>query len=132
MHAAIESVSRLGINIPLAHEAAEGCLDVTGRATKPVVQVKMAEGSVQTIEEIPAALRNVYRTVWEIPMRSLIDMGADRGPFIDQSQSLNLFFETPTIGQTTAGLWRSQARATRAGPTPASAATAGRARAPRR
>src|SRR5947208_15364862 len=49
MHAAIESVSRLGINIPLAHEAAEGCLDVTGRATKPVIQVKMAEGSIQII-----------------------------------------------------------------------------------
>jgi ribonucleoside-diphosphate reductase alpha chain len=62
-------------------------------------RIKMAEGSVQTIEEIPAALRAVYRTVWEIPMRSLIDMGADRGPFIDQSQSLNLFLETPTIGK---------------------------------
>jgi ribonucleoside-diphosphate reductase alpha chain len=43
-------------------------------------RIKMAEGSVQNIEEIPAALRAVYRTVWEIPMRSLIDMGADRGP----------------------------------------------------
>jgi ribonucleoside-diphosphate reductase alpha chain len=62
-------------------------------------RIKMAEGSVQTIDEIPAALRNVYRTVWEIPMRSLIDMGADRGPYIDQSQSLNLFLETPTIGK---------------------------------
>ncbi len=62
-------------------------------------RIKMAEGSVQGIDEIPVALRAVYRTVWEIPMRSLIDMGADRGPFIDQSQSLNLFLETPTIGK---------------------------------
>jgi len=54
---------------------------------------------VQAIDEIPAALRAVYRTVWEIPMRSLVDMAADRGPFIDQSQSLNLFLETPTIGK---------------------------------
>jgi ribonucleoside-diphosphate reductase alpha chain len=41
----------------------------------------------------------VYRTVWEIPMRSLIDMAAERGAFIDQSQSLNLFVENPNIGQ---------------------------------
>jgi ribonucleoside-diphosphate reductase alpha chain len=41
----------------------------------------------------------VYRTAWEIPMRSLVDMAADRGAFIDQSQSLNLFMENPNIGQ---------------------------------
>jgi ribonucleoside-diphosphate reductase alpha chain len=41
----------------------------------------------------------VYRTAWELPMRSLIDMAADRGAFIDQSQSLNLFIENPNIGQ---------------------------------
>jgi ribonucleoside-diphosphate reductase alpha chain len=44
-------------------------------------------------------MREVYRTVWEIPMRSLIDMAASRGAFIDQSQSLNLFLESPTIGK---------------------------------
>lgn len=62
-------------------------------------KIKTAEGSIQDIEEIPAELREIYRTVWEIPMRSLIDMAADRGAFIDQSQSLNLFMETPTIGK---------------------------------
>lgn len=62
-------------------------------------RLKMAEGSVQGMTELPAELRAVYRTVWEIPMRSLIDMAADRGAFIDQSQSLNLFMESPTIGQ---------------------------------
>ena len=41
----------------------------------------------------------IYRTAWEIPMRSLIDMAADRGAFIDQSQSLNLFMESPNIGK---------------------------------
>ena len=62
-------------------------------------RVKMSEGSIQDIEEIPANIREIYRTAWEIPMRSLIDMAADRGPFIDQSQSLNLFVESPTIGK---------------------------------
>ena len=61
-------------------------------------RIKLAEGSVQGIAEIPAELRNVYRTVWEVPMRSLIDMAAARGAFIDQSQSLNLFMESPNIG----------------------------------
>ena len=61
--------------------------------------LKLAEGSVQALDELPAELRTVYRTAWEIPMRSLIDMAADRGAFIDQSQSLNLFVENPTIGQ---------------------------------
>src|SRR6478735_514840 len=61
--------------------------------------VKRAEGSVQDIPEIPADLKALYRTAWEIPMRSIIDMAADRGAFIDQSQSLNLFVESPTIGK---------------------------------
>src|SRR5262249_14466089 len=62
-------------------------------------RIKIAEGSIQGIAEIPGELKEVFRTVWEIPMRSLIDMAADRAPFIDQSQSLNLFIESPTIGK---------------------------------
>jgi ribonucleoside-diphosphate reductase alpha chain len=62
-------------------------------------RLKMSEGSVQAIREIPEDVRAVYRTVWEIPMRSLIDMAADRGAFIDQSQSLNLFAQNPNIGK---------------------------------
>ncbi len=62
-------------------------------------KIKLADGSVQGIEEIPPAVRFVFRTAWEIPMRSLIDMAADRGAFIDQSQSLNLFVAEPTIGK---------------------------------
>ncbi len=62
-------------------------------------KIKQAEGSIQGIEEIPAEIRAIYRTVWELPMRSLIDMAAERGAFIDQSQSLNLFMESPNIGQ---------------------------------
>ena len=60
--------------------------------------IKLAEGSIQNLAQIPEALRDVYRTVWELPMRSLIDMAAERGAFIDQSASLNLFMESPNIG----------------------------------
>jgi len=52
-------------------------------------------GSVQQIEIIPQEIRDKYRTVWELPMRTLIDMAADRGAFICQSQSLNLWLEDP-------------------------------------
>ncbi|AWK11328.1 ribonucleoside-diphosphate reductase subunit alpha [Streptomyces spongiicola] len=56
-------------------------------------------GSVQGLNWIPAEVRELYRTAWEIPQRGLIDMAAARTPFLDQSQSLNLFMETPTIGK---------------------------------
>ena len=62
-------------------------------------QVKRAEGSIGNIDGIPAELKAIYRTAWEIPMRALVDMAAERGAFIDQSQSLNLFMESPTIGK---------------------------------
>ena len=56
-------------------------------------------GSVQNIKEIPDSVKLVYKTVWEISQRSLIDMARDRGCFIDQSQSLNLFVENPTTAK---------------------------------
>ncbi|WP_235031874.1 ribonucleoside-diphosphate reductase subunit alpha [Actinacidiphila yanglinensis] len=56
-------------------------------------------GSVQGLEWIPARVRELYRTAWELPQRALIDLAADRTPYLDQSQSLNLFLETPTIGK---------------------------------
>jgi len=62
-------------------------------------RLKMDEGSIQGISEIPADMRQLYRTVWEIPMRPLIDMAAARNAFIDQSQSLNLFAESPNISK---------------------------------
>ncbi len=61
--------------------------------------IKRHEGSIQSINAIPAEIRNIYRTAWELPMRALIDMAAARGAYIDQSQSLNLFIESPTIGK---------------------------------
>ncbi len=62
-------------------------------------RIKMAEGSVQGLTELPDDIRLRYRTVWELPMRAIIDMGAERGAYIDQSQSLNLFAESPNIGR---------------------------------
>lgn len=60
-----------------------------------------ANGSVQHIEEIPKEVRELYKTVWEIKQRNLIDMAADRGAFICQSQSLNLFVDNPTTAKLT-------------------------------
>lgn len=57
------------------------------------------EGSIQNIEEIPIEIRSLYKTVWEISQKNLIEMAADRSTFICQSQSLNLFLEDPTIGK---------------------------------
>jgi len=59
-------------------------------------------GSVANIDVIPPDLKEVYKTVWEIKMKSIIDMAADRGKFIDQSQSLNLFIADPNMDKLTA------------------------------
>ena len=58
-------------------------------------QIIAHNGSVQNIPEIPADLKDLYRTSWEIKQRALIDMAADRGAFIDQSQSFNVFVQDP-------------------------------------
>ena len=58
-------------------------------------------GSVQNIDGVPDNLKAIYKTVWEISMRDILDMAADRGMFIDQSQSLNLFMESPNMGKLT-------------------------------
>ena len=60
-----------------------------------------ANGSIQNIKEIPDDIKELYKTVWEIKQRNLIDMAADRGAFICQSQSLNLFVDSPSISKLT-------------------------------
>jgi len=60
-----------------------------------------ANGSVQHIDDIPENLKALYRTAWEIPQRSIIDMSADRGAFICQSQSLNVFMENVNAAKLT-------------------------------
>ena len=58
-----------------------------------------AGGSIQDISEIPQDIKDLFKTVWEIKQKSLLDMAADRGQFIDQSQSMNLFVESPTMSK---------------------------------
>jgi ribonucleoside-diphosphate reductase alpha chain len=58
-----------------------------------------AGGSVQNIAELPDDVKELYKTVWEIPQKEILHMAVDRAAFIDQSQSLNLFIESPNIGQ---------------------------------
>lgn len=60
-----------------------------------------ANGSIQHIDEIPADIKSLYKTVWEIKQRTLIDMAAERGAYICQSQSLNLFVDSPTVAKLT-------------------------------
>jgi len=60
-----------------------------------------ANGSIQDIAEIPADIKDLYKTVWEIKMRNIIDMAADRGAYICQSQSLNLFINSPNASKLT-------------------------------
>jgi len=85
----------LQINAYLVRE-----LQSLGLWTEAVIAaIKKAEGSIQDVEEIPEAVRLLFRTAWELPMRSLVDMAAARGPYIDQSQSLNLFVESPSINK---------------------------------
>ncbi|HEY7483638.1 MAG TPA: ribonucleoside-diphosphate reductase subunit alpha [Streptosporangiaceae bacterium] len=59
--------------------------------------IKRADGSVQGITALPAGVRRLFRTAWELPQRALIDLAAARAPYLDQSQSLNLFIASPTI-----------------------------------
>lgn len=62
-------------------------------------QIKRADGSVQGVTALPEDVRVLFRTAWELPQRALIDLAAARAPFVDQSQSLNLFMASPSIGK---------------------------------
>ncbi|WP_433393591.1 ribonucleoside-diphosphate reductase subunit alpha [Micromonospora sp. KLBMP9576] len=85
----------LQVNTALVRE-----LKARGRWTEPIRSaIKRAEGSVQDVAELPADVRELFRTAWELPQRALIDLAAARAPFVDQSQSLNLFLAAPTIGK---------------------------------
>lgn len=60
-----------------------------------------SNGSIQHLEEVPKHIKELYKTVWEIKQKTLIDMAADRGPYICQTQSLNLFVENPSFAKLT-------------------------------
>jgi ribonucleoside-diphosphate reductase alpha chain len=91
-------------------------LQSRGLWTEAVINaIKRSEGSIQEIGAIPDDVRAIFRTAWEMSMRSLIDMAADRGAYIDQSQSLNLFVESPNIGKLSsmyAHAWKSGLKTT--------------------
>jgi ribonucleotide reductase alpha subunit len=72
-------------------------LGIWGKEVKD--RIIAANGSVQDLPGLPARLKEIYRTAWEIPQKSIIDMAADRGAFIDQSQSLNIFMESPSMAK---------------------------------
>jgi ribonucleoside-diphosphate reductase alpha chain len=77
--------------------------------------IKRAEGSVQGIDQLPDEVRTLFRTAWELPQRALVDMAAARAPYVDQSQSLNLFQASPTIGKLSsmyAHAWKSGLKTT--------------------
>ena len=59
----------------------------------------LENGSVQNISKFPEDLKEIYKTVWETSQRTVIDMAADRAPFIDQTQSMNLWLSNPTFGK---------------------------------
>ncbi len=61
--------------------------------------IKRDNGSVQDLNTVPADVRHLFRTAWELPQKALIELAAARQPYIDQSQSLNLFLSTPSIGK---------------------------------
>ncbi|EPD94245.1 ribonucleoside-diphosphate reductase, alpha subunit [Streptomyces sp. HPH0547] len=85
----------LQVNTYLVAELkALGLWDARSRAA-----LRESNGSVQDLEWVPEELRSLFRTAWELPQRALIDMAAARTPYLDQSQSLNLFLSSPTIGK---------------------------------
>jgi ribonucleoside-diphosphate reductase alpha chain len=78
-------------------------------------QLKRADGSLQEVPDLPDEVRHLFRTAWELPQRALIDLAASRAPYVDQSQSLNLFLAEPTIGKLSSmysHAWRSGLKST--------------------
>jgi ribonucleoside-diphosphate reductase alpha chain len=74
-----------------------------------------ANGSVQDIPSIPQSIKDLYKTVWEISQRTIIDMAADRGAYICQSQSLNLHVQNPNFGKLTSMHFHSWKRGLKTG-----------------
>lgn len=60
-------------------------------------QILARDGSVQDIQGIPDDIKKLYKTAWELSMKTLLDMAADRGPYVCQTQSMNLFVAEPTF-----------------------------------
>jgi ribonucleoside-diphosphate reductase alpha subunit len=65
--------------------------------SKMVDKIIQDNGSIQRVPEIPANVKRIYKTIWEIPQKLLVDLSVDRAPFVDQTQSLNIHFQSPTV-----------------------------------
>ena len=77
--------------------------------------IKYCGGSIAKIPGIPDSIKKIYRTTWEIPQKSIIDMSADRGPFIDNSQSLNIHITKPSYAILNSCLYRAWSRGLKTG-----------------
>jgi len=77
--------------------------------------IKYHKGSLTNIMSIPNEIKMIYRTVWDIPQKSLIDMAADRGIFIDQTQSMNIFMAKPTFAKLNSCLFHAWKRGLKTG-----------------
>lgn len=83
---------------PIINKYLHKDLDKLNLWTRDIVQQIITDGgSVQNIPEIPNRLKNIYKTVWEIPQKVIIDLARDRSPFICQGQSMNIYKERPTL-----------------------------------
>jgi ribonucleotide reductase alpha subunit len=67
-------------------------------------KIFLNDGSVQNIHEIPLNIKNIYKTIWEIKQKYVVDHALYRGPYVDQSQSMNLFFEKPDYNKLSSAL----------------------------
>jgi len=89
-------------DFPVVNKHLYRMLKEQGLWTKAMVdQVIREGGSVQNIAGVPDKTKKLFRTVWEVSMKTVIDLAADRAPFIDQTQSMNLFMATPTNSKLT-------------------------------
>ena len=89
-------------DFPVINKHLYRILDHKGLWNKSIVdEIIRGNGSIQHIESIPSDIRLLFRTVWELSMKTIIDLAADRAPFVDQTQSMNLFMASPTIPKLT-------------------------------
>ena len=90
-------------------------MDINVWSTDIVDLIKYYKGSIANIPNIPDNIKQIYRTVWEIPQKSIIDMAADRGPFIDQTQSMNIFIATASFARLNSCLFHAWERGLKTG-----------------
>lgn len=71
----------------------------------------MYSGSVQGLSEVPSKVKEIFKTVWEISQKAVIDQAADRSPFVCQSQSMSLYLQSPSMNQLVRQSFRSSSTA---------------------